>query len=156
MEQENKQVLGRGQPLYADQPDWQDGKASQPTKEQKGAAPSLSGYLPACRPVHTLQASRGSASCSEGTGLRMHKALHFAEPAGRSTYAILLLCCQGNTRTGWLLGNPTLKDSISSPHWPQAVPLRPFSFEEKNNRQPSQRVGGRVRILWRKIYQETG
>lgn len=77
----------------------------------------------------------------------MPKALHFTEPAGRSTYAILLLCCQGNVRTGWLLGNPTLKDSISSPHRPQAVPLRPFSFEERNNEQPSQRVGGRAHIL---------
>lgn len=47
--------------------------------------------------VHT-PASCGSASCSKGTAsLGTPKALCFAESADQSTYAILPLCCQGNT-----------------------------------------------------------
>lgn len=48
-------------------------------------------------------------------GLGTPKALCFAELAYQNTYAILPLATH---EQGQLLSNPTLKDAISSHHWP--------------------------------------
>lgn len=50
-------------------------------------------------------------------------------------YAILPMCCQGNTRTeDGCLATPHSQIPSPLPTGHRLLPLRPFSFEEKNNR----------------------